>query len=197
MKSKEQPNRILLTGFTSFPGVPVNPCVKIVQKIDRPNVSTCLLSVSYDESVHQLNEQIVRVQPDVIVELGVSSRAKHLKLERCAYNCCSATIPDVNGVFKHREPISETYELDTRIDSTMKVVSLFAQMKLQGDTEAELSIDPGRYVCNHLYFHTLTQHASIPTIFVHIPMLTVQNTKGVMDSLTVMLDCLTDPRLRY
>ena len=109
--------KILVTGFSSFPGVPVNPCEEVVawiaENYSSTDVNTVILPVSYERSVERLMKCINQYSPDVIIEFGVSNRAKGLKIESMGYNARHAQIPDIDGRLCSCEIIDTSLAYDT------------------------------------------------------------------------------------
>ena len=78
--------RILVTGFGSFPGAPVNPTEAIVHALERKygrllllagiELRTAILPVSYDDVESAITGLLKYHQPDVIVHLGLARTAQ-------------------------------------------------------------------------------------------------------------------------
>ena len=51
-----------------------------------------------------------------------------------------------------------------------------------------ISSDPGRYVCNSLYWETLHRFPRTPSIFVHIPAIDSNNRPSVLQTIGVLVD---------
>lgn len=114
---------------------------------------------------------IRRVRPFWIVALGVSGRAE-LSIESTAWNEEDYRIPDNAGLQPRHSPILPR--------GPEKLVSPAAALIRPESFAASplpvrLSTDPGRYVCNHLYYRLLhlTQKsghsAGGRSLFLHLP----------------------------
>ena len=184
--------KILVTGFSSFPGVEVNPCEEVVAWIAENYPSNVLqsviLPVSYMRSIEMLVQCIESFSPDVVIEFGVSSRAKGLKLESMSYNSRNAQIPDVDGVLCVHESIESRLSHGMVNKTKWQINKMFEYLRERCDIPLEISNDPGRYVCNNIYWKTMNDFPNIPTIFIHIPPLTQNNRASLIQSVGVLLD---------
>lgn len=185
---------ILVTGFGPFPGVPKNPCQTVLAFLEsrRPTeILTHTLPVSYRRSIVELDTMIAERQPRCIVQLGVSAKTDLVKLEQFAYNIRDASIPDVDGEYCRAVPI-RAGGLAVARQSTCDLQELQRQLLSRG-YQTVLSTDPGKYVCNNIYWHTLDTYPKIPSVFVHIPMLNDSNQQTVCETCTelvLLLDTL-------
>jgi pyroglutamyl-peptidase len=184
--------KVLLTGFSSFPGVPKNPCEWVLENVSKQvhdgSVQPLLLPVSFERSIQELDQAINCFQPNYIVELGVASSSTVVRLETVAYNTRSASIPDVDGVESTLAPLDDAFPLGGELCTTLDITACKRELAESGFHDVKTSLDPGRYVCNSLYWHTLQKHKDIPSVFVHIPMLNTQNQDEV---LRIVLQVLT------
>src|SRR5947209_15127576 len=95
---------ILVTGFSAFPGAPVNPSAAIVMRLLRRHarrfrlhgirLQTAILPVVYDEVARELGELVARTHPDAILHLGLASRRKQVSVETRAVNRITTLHPD-------------------------------------------------------------------------------------------------------
>ena len=184
--------KLLVTGFSSFPGVPVNPCEEVVawiaENYSSTDVCTTILPVSYARSVERLTQCISQCTPDVVIEFGVSNRAKGIKLESVGYNARHAGIPDVDGILCTREIIDANVAYETVQRTKWKIESMCKSLRAHCQLDVEISSDPGRYVCNNLYWKSMRQFPDLPIIFVHIPPINQQKRPSLMQSVGQLLD---------
>ncbi len=106
--------------------------------------------------------QINQLQPDLIICCGMAESRQKLTLESCA--CCDRDI------------------LKTAADLEQLVADLAA---------TEISHDAGKFVCESLYYavlkHISDSQIAAQCIFVHVPILTTENTDSIVaDFLLVM-----------
>lgn len=98
----------------------------------------------------------------LFVHLGVNYRGTGFQLEQCAYNNASFRVPDNEGYQPTDKEIVSTIQLESRCDTNLDVPMLTKYMcDVYPDIETTLSIDPGRFVCNYLYYSSLYQCQTI------------------------------------
>lgn len=183
---------ILVTGFSSFPGVPVNPCEEVLAWIEQTYPSTvltvCLLPVSYARSATKLAQHIQANVPDVVIEFGVSNRSSDIRLESMGYNARNAGIPDVDGVHCAIQSIDQTLPYNCVKETVWPVDLLYEYLKERSKIGITVSTNPGRYVCNNLYWETLHRFSETPSLFVHIPPVDDTNRSSVLKTVGMLLD---------
>jgi pyroglutamyl-peptidase len=169
--------RVLLTGFTPFGSVAVNPSQVIVQHIAARAYPGLLLTAevlptAYRESEARIRALIREVQPDVVLSLGVAQRREAINLERRAQNRSSATIPDISGLLLTDAAIVP--DGPAAYSATLPLDSLHAALAARA-IPVEYSDDAGAYVCNHVFYCASDEIArlGLPTRcgFIHIPAL--------------------------
>jgi len=186
---------LVVTGFGVFADVLDNPSMRIVEELSS-NCFACegfadsvqfkILEVSVDgcSSFHdgsQCTESERMSSATVFVHVGVNSKGTHINLEECAYNNMTFRVPDVKGF----QPESATIESESPLDQPLYSSLHLAQMcqalnqtapALPGREDVnlvQLSQDPGRYLCNYVYYQALSHHKSqkkpMLSVFVHVP----------------------------
>lgn len=156
--------KILLTGFTPFPKHPVNPTESIVAAFQDRDIVTHVFPVAYDAVARELPQLLEQEKPDRILSFGLAGSRRLFSLEQTAYNETKASLPDVAGVLREGGIIlpKQPSELSTPFD----LRALEAILKKEGFAFTH-STDPGRYLCNDVYFRCLS--SGIPSLFVHVP----------------------------
>ncbi len=124
---------------------------------------------------HLLNS----LQPHVTIHFGVSRQARSLRIERSAHNRIVPRI-DAAGVLPSRRKIH--IDGPARLDSFVHAPRLAATLRESG-VPANSSAHAGSYLCNFLYYHSLSWAMSRDTatnvLFVHIPL--AQSQGGPLD----------------
>jgi pyroglutamyl-peptidase len=168
---------VLLTGFGSFPGVPHNASADLVAELAKgcrlrlPDIRfrAEVLPVDWHEAPRQLQTLLRLHEPRCIIHFGVSSRASGFVVERYAYNAVGSA-PDSRGQLANDARLVPGDR--PRRAATLPTHSMVRRLQEAG-YPAELSDDPGRYLCNAVLFHSLRHAARVsPRIrsgFVHIP----------------------------
>ncbi len=170
--------RILMTGFTPFPGVDVNPTQLLLRYFQDETVPLPanvqlipeILPTAFETAEFRIRQLIRDELPDVVLGFGVAQKREAINIERVAHNWDEATIPDNNGV----QLIGQKIVLDGPeiYTSTLPIERMLAA--LQGlNIATVLSDNAGRYVCNHVFYcarHEIDQLGlDIPCGFVHVP----------------------------
>ena len=155
--------KILFTGFLPFSSHKENPAEILAKELAEAFDCPCrILPVSYQRAPIALEKAIEEEKPDFILSLGLHGSADALRLEGMAYNWMEASIPDEDGELMQGCPINEN--LAEEIANPLLLESCLNQLK---NYPFVLSDNPGRYICNLVYFHDL--YSGIPSLFVHLP----------------------------
>jgi len=169
--------RILLTGFGPFPGIAKNPSARLVETLagattfapDDCEVSAKILPTEWNAVATLVLPLLKSLQPDVAIHFGVSRQARSLRIERSAHNRILPRV-DAAGVLPARRAIHVGGP--GRLDSTVAVPRLAATLRENG-VPAHSSAHAGSYLCNFLYYHSLSwamsRDQTAPVLFVHIP----------------------------
>jgi len=177
---------ILLTGFGRFPGASHNPSGPLARKlarIRRPAFAGIrrlahVFATSYAAVDREMPELIAHHQPDAIVMFGLASRTKPVRIEMQARNRQLVLFPDATG-FSPRTPRIRTQGPD-RLRGRAAFSRLLAAARSRG-SDAVLSRNAGRYVCNYCYWRAIEGAASSGHIqsapktspeiivFIHVP----------------------------
>ncbi len=148
--------KTLVSAFLPFNGQTNNYSLEVLKKID--NVDKIILDVVYDKCYEELMSNYNLEEYDLIIALGEARVRKELTLETKAYNAYSLKGIDNSGVVVNKERI-----IDNGLDSLSTKVDLNICEKY-----IKLSLDPGRFVCNNIYYHLLYNYPE-KSLFIHIP----------------------------
>jgi pyroglutamyl-peptidase len=169
---------LLITGFGRFPGAPFNPTEQIVaQLLRRPRPALAgvrlvghVFSTRWDAVDRDLPVLLAREEPDVIVLLGVATRADRVRLELFARNRRSVLFPDAGGVRPSCQAIAPGAPFFS--PGVFPVAALRASLRSAG-IDAALSRNAGGYLCNFAYWRALDAaarpHGPRRVVFVHVP----------------------------
>lgn len=176
-----------ITGFGSFGEIEENPTESLIQSLSLEDSST----VTYHTSVIMVSQEHVDAwmrdtfqnlvdegsivgENLVFIHLGVSETSSEIRLERYAYNECDFRIPDVTGAQPRGLAISIEKEYGQRQETGLAVMEI--AQSLEGSVRCRVSEDPGRYVCNYLYYRSLMgckekqgPGMELNSLFVHVP----------------------------
>ncbi|MBE9094598.1 peptidase C15 [Tychonema sp. LEGE 07203] len=160
--------KILLTSFdTWLPHQESNSSDDLLAKISLDKSLPSLtflrkLPVDFELAPTLAIAQINQIQPDTIICCGMAESRQKLTVESCA--CCDTDI----------------------LKTTVNLEALVADL-----AATEISHEAGKFVCEALYYEVLKHicDSQIPTqcVFVHVPILTPDNTdKIVADFLSIV-----------
>ncbi|MBO4540821.1 MAG: hypothetical protein J5736_02480 [Bacilli bacterium] len=155
--------KILFTGFLPFSTHKENPSKILAEELASFfSMPYRILSVSYIRAPIELADSMEKEKPDFILSLGLHAGAKALRIEEFAYNLKQASLPDEDGISMQGSPIN--VNLPESIPNPLPLPKCLEEWK---GYPFVLSDDPGRFVCNLVYFHDLS--SGIPSLFVHLP----------------------------
>lgn len=148
--------KVLVSAFTPFNKASNNYSLEVLNYLE--NVDKIVVDVIYDKCYQELNNKFNLDDYDLIIALGEARSRKVLTLETKAYNLASCSLPDNANILRKDSKIIEGGKdiLETKIN-----VSKLSDI-------VELSTDPGRFVCNNMYYHLLHNYPN-KSLFIHIP----------------------------
>jgi pyroglutamyl-peptidase len=188
---------ILVTGFSAFPGAPVNPSAAIVMRLLRRHarrfrlhgikLQIAVLPVVYNEVTRELEQLVARTHPDAIVHLGLASRRKQVSVETRAVNRITTLHPDA----AKRRAAARAVRAGgvPALCSPLATPSLVMLMRRTG-VPTQLSIDAGDYICNQTLYTSLASGGA-PALFIHVPRLTGLRCEPDEDAPRITLSVLT------
>jgi pyroglutamyl-peptidase len=170
---------VLVTAFEPFGGETVNASWEAAKRIDGWRcgdavVVACLLPCVYDACVVKFIEAFERLAPEAVLMTGQAARRAVVSVERVARNGAGASAPDNSGIVR-TETASDG---PARLEATARPIDVTRAIRAAG-VSARVSINPGAYVCNHLFYEALRylreQAPGTPAIFLHLPATPEQN----------------------
>lgn len=177
MSVAEARSAVLLTGFGPFPGVADNPSAHLVTLMreraralwPQLTVASAVLRTEWHSAIVDLDRLLEQTQPRIAVQFGVSARAKGLTLETLAYNHRARRL-DACGVFPTMAHVVAGGP--ARLEAGELIAELAEVLARRGH-DVVLSRDPGRYLCNAVFYHGLLKSrrdgADRLVSFIHIP----------------------------
>ena len=173
--------RVLLTGFGPFPGVPVNASAELARELAEAanrafpgvEVVAAYLPTEWAEGRSELRGLLKRLAPDIALHFGVSERARGFEIEARAKNRCEASLDDSGQMIEAGELEADAPDQHLAGIGARRVVENLRQAGLP----AFLSRDAGGYLCNAVFYHSLTLanmasaegSAGHQAGFIHIP----------------------------
>ncbi len=171
--------KLLFTGFEPFGDWQSNPSFDALKfaaddgLFDAPDLAVEIaeIPVDYDRAFYAVERLVESIKPTAIVHFGLHGgmgRGRDvIYVETTARNRNRASKPDNAGVQRDTSVIS-TNEPDT-ISTTLPASALRNALSRAGFS-VETSDDAGGYLCNFLFFRTLSAYGQqIPCGFIHVP----------------------------
>lgn len=171
--------RVLLTGFEPFPAASSrdNSSEQAVKSFDPtplgPTVSVMrvTLPVEWDTAARQITDLVDRCQPDVVI--GFGQGGSRVEPETIAYNekdtaDISGGVPDNRGIVVDGEPVVGGGPAEHQTSLPAQAI---AQALNDAGINATTSTDPGRYICNNLFYAIMHRVQGTATRggFIHLP----------------------------
>jgi pyroglutamyl-peptidase len=167
--------RVLLTGFAPCVGAALNPSwqaagLAAATPLEGYALTAVELPCAFGDSIDELRAQVARVDPDLVVSVGLAPGRPGVSVERVAVNVDDARIPDNAG----NQPVDEPVVPGGPVAylSTLPIKASVAAVRAAG-IPAEVSSTAGNYVCNHVFYGLMhliaTERPPLRGGFVHVP----------------------------
>jgi pyroglutamyl-peptidase len=169
---------ILITGFGPFPGASSNPTEPLVRALERRRNRAFagvrrvahVFRTSYETVDRELPRLLARERPELLVMFGVATRSRHLRIETCARNVRSVTVPDAGGFRPSATTIAAGAPAQLPLRAPAQRLAAAAR---SAGVPARVSRDAGTYLCNYLGWRASEAcvGANAPRLvtFVHVP----------------------------
>jgi pyroglutamyl-peptidase len=183
--------RILVTAFGPFEGRPQNASSLALAGLKRrfPEIRTRVFPVDMVIAPARLRQAMRRIRPDALVLLGEAAGSKAIRLEETAWNELDFRLPDLAGRLPAPRAIRPSGPASLK--STLPLASLH-QRWVENGYPAEISQDPGRYLCNLVFFKALdllqTSGANCPAGFIHLPLAAEFPTERAVSALAHIIE---------
>lgn len=181
---------VIITGFGKFNGVEDNPTTHLVNELVRTGFSlpNCecrfnIFEVSVDCCKSYLSALDFSENRFIFIHIGVDSNADQIKLEQFAYNNMSFRVPDEKGYQPDCLQITCDKSLDEKLETSFCLDIVCDALNFAGyDGSVMLSDNPGRFLCNYIYYNTLQllhkQDKPLHSVFIHVPSFDVINKEN-------------------
>jgi pyroglutamyl-peptidase len=179
---------ILITGFEPFDNDSINPSqefIKYLKNISTKHIlHTAILPVSFDNSFTELTSLVESVKPDLILLTGFAKNRQKIGLEKVGINWIDARIPDNNGRKVSAQKIDPN-----GLDAHFSLLNLNELFEKMSPADFEISYSAGTYVCNFLYYKSLSK-LKLPQVFIHLPGPSTDINFKIFDSLVELIELL-------
>lgn len=160
--------RILATCFGAFHNFNENPSQKIMNQIKQLTIEMKNVDFEWEELDVEFNKvdrfiEHVNHNHDLIIHLGVATGAEKVRLELNAHNIKDGK--DNTGVCFSNSPIHDgKYQIETTFP--IELINDFVE---NNKSVAEISKDAGAYLCNYVYFKSLSEmYSDSKVLFIHV-----------------------------
>lgn len=182
LATKTKPN-VLFTGFSVFPGAPVNPTEALVRELrnqpgdvgDNCTFRTEVLDVDYSSIGNQLADVAEEFAPDIAIHFGLAAEATGFRLEKLARNVAATDRPDNIGNYSGGTIVGSG---PSQFESTLPRTNIFDALTRSG-LPATLDDQAGDYLCNAVFYLSRSGQcgAFSPNMsgFIHVPQLPVED----------------------
>jgi pyroglutamyl-peptidase len=164
---------VLLTGFGPFPKVPENASSRLVpalataaqQQFPAVQFHAAILPTEWALAPVRLSALMAEWSPTVVLQFGVSPRAKGFVFETRAHNEQDTAAADAIGC----QPDCRAIAADGAdvLRSRLPVAALVSRLRALG-LPAVRSHNAGKYLCNALLYHGLVHQPQLVG-FIHLP----------------------------
>ena len=216
-------NILVITGFGAFANVTDNPTQQIVKELQDslPSITTektggtketiqiiyhiLEVSVDYCESfISKLKAEHIGKEL-YFIHLGVDCNGETIKLEQFAYNNKTFRVPDYRGYQPQNEVIENENTFDLPLETSWNVNEILQSIHnkiIENNTVSNyflkpsfltISNDPGRYLCNYIYYRSLCQHLQHHhqySLFVHVPEFSIISKEQQVNLVKLIVETL-------
>jgi peptidyl-tRNA hydrolase len=171
---------VCITGFGPFQGVADNPSAALVQAVQAAGseffpggrVLARVLEVSMAgarEGLDELEAEIAEDEDAVMIHLGVYGGETRMRLEYRAFNVADFRCPDQRNEAPKNEPVESAEPLGAVRATALDLDAL--ALEVAGVAPCAVTDDPGRFVCNYLFYCSLARCArhGRECLFLHVP----------------------------
>lgn len=164
---------ILVTAFGPFGGRDRNASSLALEGLRRtfPGIRTRLLPVDAVIAPSRLIAAIRKIKPATLIMLGEAGGSREIRLETTAWNELDFRIPDIAG--RQYSPRTIRRAAPPSLPSTLPLAEIHERLVSLGHP-VTFSEDPGRYLCNQIFFralhHLMENKTTIPAGFIHLPL---------------------------
>ncbi len=160
---------IIVTAFEPFNGRNTNISLEVLKNF-KTNAMKKVLPVSWHRARIELS-MLFGIGPDVVILCGEAGGREKIALEEKAVNMMDAKIPDNDGVIMTKQKI---YDSVLELSSNIDCLDIASKVNEKiGKDSVYVSSDAGKYLCNMIYYHTLSivygNTFSTKVVFVHFP----------------------------
>lgn len=172
----ERRSGILITGFDVFGGHPRNISNCVASALDGTRIGPwtvhgAILPVEFARAHAALTDAVDRMDPSMVIALGMETRDDHIAIERIALNLDDSAQADATGAVRVGRKIVVDATAPAAYFSGFAVEKVLEALQTRGFA-ARSSRDAGGFICNHVFYRACElaeKRAGLVAGFVHLP----------------------------
>jgi pyroglutamyl-peptidase len=175
---------VLVTGFEPFSMYELNPAQLIAEELDQQVIGDARVTginvpVDFDESIEVVTAAIEKLDPVLVISIGLAPYAHLIRLEKLGLNLRLCREEDQGFVIDKIDSQGPFFRW-----SQLPTEHIVKEFRLSS-IEARQSYFAGTYVCNNLLYGVLSyieiHNLSVVAGFIHVPLLTSQDPEKGME----------------
>lgn len=181
---------VLVTGFKPFGNYSINPSQLVAENlsgeiVEGARIVGIVLPVEWNESCEIVMDAIERYNPEIIISMGLSPRARELELEKIAVNLrWVEDFPFISTIHRGSRLIRMT---------DVNVHKLVGMLEDKG-IPSKVSYFAGLYICNNLFYNLLEykskNNPEMKVVFIHVPPLEYLSLEEMMEGVRLVISYL-------
>lgn len=189
---------VLITGFGPFGKHNVNASWEAVkelkkltadlEKLHNINLVIKEIPVAYDNAIIEIPQLWKKYNPVIVIHVGVSHKAHCLTIESRAHST-GYIRSDICEKCPSETDVAQCV-LETKIDGK-SICDNVNENSHETGCKACISHDAGRYLCEYVYYQSLSMQTS-QTIFIHVPDFDVYSSTQTAKGLYIILRYLIE-----
>lgn len=182
---------VLVTAFSPFGDREENASSLVLRELLRRKIGIRYRILPVDSVIapSRLKTAIRHIRPKVVIMLGEAAGCNGIRLETTAWNSKEFRIPDTAGRMPNGLPV--IHRAAASMPSTLPLQE-FRKILLGNGHPVSLSDDPGRYLCNQIFFSALDflyrNDADILAGFIHLPLESEFPTSSAADAMERIIE---------
>ena len=151
-----------------------------ISKVCHVSAAGCLLDLETERERYAWEHEAAGEDTRVVwLHFGANAGASMFELEQMSYNEANFRVPDENGWQPQHQPIDHGQMTSHAFATSLPVSALWT--RLQRSHRCKVSQDPGRFICNWIYFasqlraQVIPRHRRPDVMFIHFPTLGVSD----------------------
>lgn len=189
--------KVFVTGFGKFCGIADNPTTHLAAWLAQSSLDLAghaVLDVAVQDVTEWFDENQISFageNPPFLLHLGVDGGAEEFALECTSYNTIDFRCPDERQ-YQPPEPIpiDPSCPLETPLVTTISDMEAICEHLQSLGHKCHLSSDPGRFLCNFIYYSALSRGHQ--ALFCHVPPFSAISEAEQRDFILSLISAISD-----